>query len=560
MSQLRTIAWLVAGIAAVTAVHLLVDVRPDSAPGLRRHSLLPAADRADVLSIARAGSPVTQLRRDTAWKIVEPYAASAEQGLVLRLTDALAFSPISDEMTDAELLRLGRTRRNFGLDQPRVVVSVGRSTQDCVRVAFGDPTPAGDGVYATVGDLPTVYVVSSNVLAAVDLEAADLRRRRLCLVRQEDVLSFDVKQGAGSFVRIVRDGESWRLSDAHGKDVSSSRVRAFLDIVMGLEAGKFVRSVGMADGTKAAPISLLAGYGLDPESSVAVTLKCADARDWTVSFGRETDVGSVYALADGGTSVVTVPTSALEAMKAGLAFFVDARIFPLDAAAVNALSLDDGSVTYLLSRTAEKGWRLDAPVSAAADQDAVEALLGRLLSLKSEAVDAGGVRVALGTNAEPVSVSRSILFADARPEDLRSKVMVNISPKLVKRVVVTDAGKSPVSALFDPERKAWIPERAEADSAVDETALSKLAAALGPLEALRVAQLKVSVSEMGAYGLDKPFRTVAVDQTTENSVRRNILIGDVTDGGRYATVGASDAIFVISSERVAALLAPLAKQ
>ena len=51
--------------------------------------------------------------------------------------------------------------------------------------------------------------------------------------------------------------------------------------------------------------------------------------------------------------------------------------------------------------------------------------------------------------------------------------------------------------------------------------------------------------------------TVAIDQAKEDSVRRNILIGDEAQGGRFATLGATDAVFVISQEVLNRLTEPL---
>jgi len=50
---------------------------------------------------------------------------------------------------------------------------------------------------------------------------------------------------------------------------------------------------------------------------------------------------------------------------------------------------------------------------------------------------------------------------------------------------------------------------------------------------------------------------VAIDQETGDAVRRNILVGGRTEGGRFATVGSSEAIFVISDETVDALSSQL---
>jgi len=560
MTRARTLIGLAAGIAIMVLLHLLFDVRTKSAPKrLRRKTLAPQAERAEFLSIARPGERGVRLVRNGDWKIAAPYAASAEQGAVLRLTDALAFGTISDEMTDAELLRIGRTRKDFGLDSPRAVIAIGTSSKTNAVVSFGSNTPTGDGVYAAVEDEPAVYVVSSNVFAAANHGVTGFRRRRLFSIRQEDVVSIDIKKGSGGFVRIARDGDGWKMTEPRESVVSSQKVRRFVEMLAGLEAQSFVWPVDVSNETGVASASLLAGYGLDPESSFAVTLKCADGRDRAVSLGRESGAGQAYALAPGGGTIVTVPLSVCESVRSGAGAFSDARIFPVEETSVSAISLSDGEMKYLLSRSAEGSWRMDAPISAQADQEAVGELVERLLSLKPSDRVADGVCVSVGTNAEPVSVSRQAVFAETKPENLRSKTMVDLDPRLMKRVVVTDREKTAVSAVFDAERKSWVMERSESAAAADGDVLSRLVAALNPLVAIRVVSLKFPEGELGVYGLDKPLRTIAVDQSSKDSVRRNVQIGDVTDGGRYATLGASDAVFVISSESAAALLAPIAK-
>jgi len=81
--------------------------------------------------------------------------------------------------------------------------------------------------------------------------------------------------------------------------------------------------------------------------------------------------------------------------------------------------------------------------------------------------------------------------------------------------------------------------------------------AVSPLVAARVVKLKVSADDLSAYGLDAPSFVVAIDIEREDAIRRNILVGDRTEGGRFATVGASDAVFVLSESVVDDLSADL---
>ena len=80
---------------------------------------------------------------------------------------------------------------------------------------------------------------------------------------------------------------------------------------------------------------------------------------------------------------------------------------------------------------------------------------------------------------------------------------------------------------------------------------------MNPLRAEWIVKLRVSAADLREYGLETPRWTIAIDQVREDSVRRNVLIGDQAQGGWFATLGAADAVFVLSDETVARLTAPL---
>jgi len=563
MSRTRTLVLFLIGIALVVGLHLLVDVQTASAPHvLRSNALLPDADEAMTIEIRRKDEPKTVLSLDVdeGWRIVAPYNAPADWTVILRLADALAFVPARDEMTDAELLRLGRTRSDFGLESPRVSVEIVREGGRRTTVSFGGVTPTGDGVYATVGEGNTVRVVPTNVLAVADLGANAFRRRNFFDRTSDQVVAADVKGASEHFFRLVRENEGWKVSEPYVSVATATRVQSFLDDLLALRAQDFVWPVGGSNETAIASASLLAGYGLDPESSVTVTVKCLDGQDIMVSFGRMLGQDRAYAqMPDGSIAVVLMTDSIRMMRKAGVTAFVDTRLFPLEAPAVTTLSMDDGGTIYLLSRATDGAWRLDAPISASADRAAVENLLKRLLALRTADADSAGVCVSVGTNAVPVSVSRAALLGGLRMEDLRSREILNIAPADLKRLVVTEGDGRQTSVVFDAENRTWAVESAQGTVSVDREAVDRLAAELNPLTAVRIERLKVLTADLGLYGLDNPFRTIAIDQTGEKSVRRNVRIGDVTNGGRYATFGSADAIFVISTESATSLLAPLVK-
>lgn len=557
MSNVRYICWLMLGIILVAGAHIALDVRRGTPRIVRRTSLCGDADQAIKLSVCRADSQETVLSKSSgSWKLLSPFHASADSHMVLRLLDTLAFSPIRDSMDDSELSKLGRSRSDFGLDRPCLTVAVEDQQGSC-EVMFGFSTPAGDGVYAAVSGDKSVFVVDTNVFAAVDMAADRLRSRSLFTVDIDEIGAFDVRRSAGLFMRLVRNGEKWRMTEPQDSPASSSKVMKFLASVLNARAVDFVWPVGASNETDKVSVALLAGYGLDPESAVTVTLKGSDGVDRLLSLGKEAENGLVYALAQNGGAVVTVAASFKDAVLDGSSGFLDTRLFPYEEAAVTSLSITDGDERYLLAKGGDGVWRLDAPVVAMADDDEVTSLVRRLLALNPSAADASGVMVSISTNAKPVRVSREATLGRHRLENLRSKEVTRVDPSRIRRIVSSPSGGKPTAVVYDPDRRAWNVETSPNGGVADMAAIEAILDVLNPLRAESVVTLRVGSSGLGRYGLELPMHVIAIDRTQDGTVRRNLLIGDKAPGGRYITFGSSDAVFVIGDEAIRRLTAPL---
>lgn len=554
MSNRRSILMLLAGIVLLVAAHFAVDCsRGRQRDLIRRTVLLDPSATVTRIEVMRRGEPPTVLARtNDEWRLTAPFQGSADEQAVKRLLDALSFTPIADAITDAELLKIGQYRANYSLEPPLLSIRV--SGVDCDEtISLGIPTPNADGIYASVSGGDTVFIVPPAVMSAVDMSADSFRRRTLFLASPTTITAFDVKRGSGSVTTFERDGDGWKTADGQA---SAAKIKAFLSDLTSAEAVGFVWPVGASNETAVASASLLAGYGLDPESSVTVTLKTVDGAVGQASFGKEAGDGLVYALAHNGGAVVTMSAALKDVVAQETALFADPRLFPIEARKVSAFTITDGEVSYALSRGTGGAWRLEAPISAPADKSEVEALLARLLALSPSDADASGVLVAFASDAKPVRVSRRSVLGDGSFEQLRSVEVVKIDPAIVKRLVRTFGGK-PITIAYARDRRVWDVETEGASGSVDDKAVGMILAAINPLTAKRVEKLKVSAEDLARYGLDRPFMTLAIDQDRDDVVRRNLMLGVPTDGGRFATVGASDAVFVLSDETVSRLTLPL---
>lgn len=562
MKNMRIIVWLLAGISLLVAANFFLSFNdtPETAIVQRRSLLTVPDDAVSMLEISRDGSVESVLTRTGSWRLVEPFPGSVDESVVLKLLDALAYAPLDDSLGDQELLKLGRTRADFGLENPRLCIRV-RAGDTETSISFGTTTPSASGVYAAIEGVHAVFVVPSNTLAAVDVPASGFRRRTLFTSGEESVASFDVKRGTGEFMRFKRDGDGWAMVQPTEGPASAPKIKKLLTDVMSASAYDFVWPIGGSNEVAEVSGALLAGYGLGAENAVTLTLKGTDGSDRRISFGSDAGEGRVYALVHNGSAIVTVDGSLKDMASLGNSAFADTRLFPYEASQVNGISIVDGGVTCMLAKNDDGSWRMDSPISAPASLTAVESLVSAVLALRGGDADEKGVEVSISADERKVHVARGSLGTHFRLENLRSLEILKIDPASVRRLSVTGTNTNKMkSVAYDRDRRAWSVEASSVSGTVSEGGITRVLGVVNPLEAGRIVKLKVSADDLGGYGLDKPRLTVAIDLEREDAIRRNILVGDATDGGCFATVGASDAVFVLSESAVYDLSADIVEE
>ncbi|MBR3958033.1 MAG: DUF4340 domain-containing protein [Kiritimatiellae bacterium] len=562
MKNMRIIVWLLAGISLLVAANFFLSFNdtPETAIVQRRSLLTVPDDAVSLVEISRDGAVESVLTHTGSWRLVEPFPGSVDESVVLKLLDALAYAPLDDSLGDQELLKLGRTRADFGLDNPRLRVRVRAGDTD-TSISFGTATPSASGVYAAIEGVHAVFVVPSNTLAAVDVPASGFRRRTLFTSGEESVASFDVKRGTGEFMRFKRDGDGWAMVQPTEGPASAPKIKKLLTDVMSASAYDFVWPIGGSNEVAEVSGALLAGYGLGSENAVTLTLKGTDGSDRRISFGSDAGEGRVYALVHNGSAIVTVDGSLKDMASLGNSAFADTRLFPYEASQVNGISIVDGGVTCMLAKNDDGSWRMDSPISAPASLTAVESLVSAVLALRGGDADEKGVEVSISADERKVHVARGSLGTHFRLENLRSLEILKIDPASVRRLSVTGTNTNKMkSVAYDRDRRAWSVEASSVSGTVSEGGITRVLGVVNPLEAGRIVKLKVSADDLGGYGLDKPRLTVAIDLEREDAIRRNILVGDATDGGCFATVGASDAVFVLPESAVYDLSADIVEE
>ena len=558
MRNAKSIIILLTIIAVAAALDYFVYFGKGPSSTSKRTTLVDFQSEAASVRIERVGSPTVVLDRGLGgWRLTDPFASGADEQAVMKLVDVLTQTPVVEVISDSELLKLGRTRADFSLEEPVLTVTLTGMDKSVCRFMFGSATPTQDGVYASVEGVDAVFILGKPAFSFVDVRPDDLRQRSLLPLGGAWVTSFEIKREGIPLLEFLRTGEGWNVGS---EKASSQKITEFIDDLTTASAVSFIWPVGSSNETDHVTSSLLAGYGLDPDSAVTVTLNDINGKSRRLSFGKEADDGNVYALVQNGNAIVTVPSKLRDFARQDPVMFTDSRLFPVEARSVNGFSVSSDGSLYSLVRDKDGKWGLESPVVAPADQEASDALLSLILSLSpADVVKENGVAVSVLTNMSKVLVPRERILGKRTFEDLRSREMLKIDAPLVKRIVSTVGGKTPktASVVYDRERRQWNLDTEADGVAVNVKGVESVLSVINPLAAVRIEKLAVVAADLDDYGLDTPFLTVAIDQDSDETIRRNILIGKKTRGGRCATIGSSDAIFVISDATVSRLSASI---
>lgn len=559
MKNRRSIVFLLAGtFLLVFANFILPDMDASRSRIMARTTLLPRIESVSEIAIETSGQPTVRLQKTDVWRLSAPFQGAVDNPLVMRLLDTLAQENMRDSLSQADLLRQGKSAAFFGLDTPQSRISLTDENGEQTRVIFGNRTPSQRLVYAAVEGEDFVMCVSTGLYALATMSADGFRHRAVVDAGIGSVVKMSVKRPVGELLRLERIGERWWIGD--DRQASVVKVRELLEGVVAAQALDFRWPEGATNESESASSSLLSAYGLDADNAVTLVLTGDDGANRWVSFGKSASEKTVYALVQNGMAIVTVDAALKALVEQEPSLFADARLFPSEASAVSSFSLSFEGLTCVLSRAQAGAWRLEAPVVATANAAAANEILGRILSLTSSDVQSSGLQVEI--DGKGFRVESRMVLGQLRMEDLRSKEIVEIDPKRIRRLVRTTSGLRgrTIAAVYDSERKTWNLERASEEDqggVVLADEVNHLVAALNPLLSREVVALKVSAAELAQYGLEHPFLTLAVDQEGVEAVRKNILVGGKARGGRYATVGSSEAIFVIPDKTVGLLLAPL---
>lgn len=600
MGNKRIITFFLTGIALCLVILLVgrnsrrVLVVPD-----KRASLLfrERLDDLTAISIEHGGQRI-EIRSDgVRWSMLAPVAASVDQGAVSRLLHGFEGVVVEDRLSFDELRKRSLSVADYGLHSARARI-VFQKPGRAISILFGGFSATDHEVYVRKNGSDQVLAIPRQVYEVIPKDANALRSRQLIDCDRALVSSIDIRRPGHPFIRLVKESGSWLIEQPISARASAERVNDFLDNFFEVRVFKFAwptldNVMEVADFESA--LKMRKGlYGLDDETGTTIQVYTLDGgSDSKVVIGRRSEKAGepVYALLDDSTAIGVVSNSFADIVSVTASDFRSMRVFEEITKPLSRLQLMHGEDIFVLSQT-NGLWRIDAPASEPADQEAVRRAIQQILALRAEHVvtsavqpesskDSGDwsyVEFLAGDQSAMVSVKKldlagssyELSFADSSDlfyvaasnmppvmvereavMGLRDKTLLSLPLGSISRVTIKKHGTTALSIDYVEADGTWHPSDGELKGKLNSEVFAKVLQLLTAFRADNVVKIGMSVDDYEYYGFKEPWLEVNLDVDIESAVRKTLLVGRAAEFNlRYVMLRGDQSVFTVDEQRL----------
>lgn len=531
---------------------------------------------------------VTCAKQNDKWRLTTPVAARADAGAVDRLLGGLADMKRGEVITEQDRAQRKTKLADYGLETPRCAITVdfdGRKQ----TVLFGRTAPMGDAIYLKDAARSDVVATEAAVSNNFPTNVVALRDRALLTGSSYDVKRLDLR-GDGRLIQLAKNERGdWQLQQPMVARADRAAVQGVLDAIFDWRVAAFV-----ADG-----ITDFTSYGLD-ENATKITVNAGDkTSEQVLLVGKSAGANTtqVFACTPPEKSVYAVNTDALAKISIKIDSLRDRRLFTLSSYDLAEVQLQQGEKKLGLKKDSQGEWTITQPWPAKADgarvQDFLTQVTGtkiegfldqnaanpgalglanpawRLTLLKSGATTAtnvtakmvsgedlqtllisgqtrpnGRIAVRLEHEATPFEIPAAVLTnLTVDPLVFRTRDILTLNPGDALKLAVVRSGTTQIVARASSTNDFMIvaPVKGVADQGQIDNVLNTFCF----LRAERL--VAADEKDLGKFGLAQPALALTIFIKGDASQAKTVLMGAVTEGGRYAMVRGQDLVFVLDA-------------
>ena len=376
MRSLRSTLVLVVVLAGLVGYIYYLNGRDTTSTDAKEKAFATVKEEeVEAIRIKSADGQTTRLqKKDGAWTIVEPEAASADQGELSSITSSLAALEVQRVVEDK-----ASDLKQYGLEPARIEIEFSvRGAKEPQRIELGEKTPTGGDLYARVPGQPRVFLVSSFLDATFNKNTFALRDKSVIKIEREKVDRVEIQKEGKPAVTLAKTGMEWRI-------VAPMMARADLAAVEGalerLSSGQ-MQGIAAADGADGKKRKL------DPP--VASFTAVAGSARATLLFGA-TENAVMYAKDASRPLIFTVAPTLYTDVIRDVGEFRRKDLFDSRSFTATHVEFKRGTATTTLNKTKNKDGSESWHNAAGTQIDAmkVEELLSKVSSLQADSFDPG---------------------------------------------------------------------------------------------------------------------------------------------------------------------------
>ncbi len=314
------------------------------------------------------------------WRIAAPIEWPANFFAVSRILNQLQFLEKESSFTVREIENAGRTLADYGLDEPRAILTLGRGREKTV-LKIGEATGTGERLYILSPDQSEVLVVSRGLLESISLELTDLRESKVFHIPFFEARALRVAVSPGNtIVRIEKNDNKWNFLTPIQTGADPVLVETTINRLTAIRVTDFLPSD-------------LQGQGLDDSSiSLRVSIEGNNRRQ-TLLLGNIIPINSGpsrrFAKLSDNDTVFSVLAEPFDNLLRAQKTLREKKFVQFNPASLNEIEIASGQKRVNLQKFEAGGWQLPIKDDAgalhawSAEPSLVNELMDALLEMKA---------------------------------------------------------------------------------------------------------------------------------------------------------------------------------
>jgi len=531
------------------------------------------------------------------WMINKPFRTRARDARINYMLSVLAALMKGETITGDQRKARALGLADYGLAKPVYRIVIG-SPDKRLEMNVGNISPLKDSIYVQINDSDTIVATSTNLLAIIPRELAEIRDNHLISGAPAYVKMLEIKSPMSPLIMLAKEGAEWVLRKPVLARADWLKLSTLLDSIFNAQIDQYV-SDSMKDPSL---------YGLDDDEAImqiGIWQNEKEKGEYLLFGKKADDKGDlVYVCQRGQGSVYAVKAAIVDSLSITTANIRDSRLFFMAPESFSSIRIEEGNNILQLVRDRASGWQITEPKKWKADDKIVETLISRLNSLRIEMfVPATNLNARLlekpakiiTVSDAPLSIpatgplipstpetqvtTRSLLlsasaqgkenvfgrFADEdevyqisasavttislNPMSYRDSVILSFDPAAVTKIVLHKNNMEQVAVRDNAKKwQAGGPGPARLDLKIIDDMLVRASG-------LRAVRFESDSSVAGMYGLQPAARTLTFSLSGKEGINKTLLLGENSeDGGVYAMLQGQEFVFVLDKDVVNLLL------